>query len=107
MGVKNNGKSLVCCQYIKEGIEHPFETFDKKSKIRVPINCESKNLIYVAICSGCKEEHIGQTQAMLKKRLNAYRQHIRQPELQQINVEDHIRTCGGGNFKIMPFFAIR
>ena len=44
---------------------------------------------------------------MLNKRLNTYNQHIRQPELQQIDVEGHIRTCGGGNFKIMPFFAIR
>ena len=44
---------------------------------------------------------------MFKERLNIYRQHIRQPELQQIDVEDHIRICGGGNFKVMPFFAIR
>ena len=44
---------------------------------------------------------------MLKERLNTYRQHIRQLELQQIDVEDHIRTCGGGNFKIIPFFAIQ
>ena len=44
---------------------------------------------------------------MLKERLNTYRQHIRQSELQQIDVEGHIRTCGAGNFKIMPFFAIQ
>ena len=44
---------------------------------------------------------------MLKERLNTYRQHIRQPELQQIDIEVHVRTCGGGNFKIMLFFAIR
>ena len=44
---------------------------------------------------------------MLKERLNTYRQHIRQPQLQLIDVEGHIRTCGCGNFKIMPFFAIR
>ena len=44
---------------------------------------------------------------MLKERLNIYRRHIRQPELQQIDVECHIRACGGGNFKIMPLFAIR
>ena len=43
---------------------------------------------------------------MLTERLNTCRQHIRQPELQQIDVESHIRTCGGGNFKIIPFFAI-
>ena len=106
-GVRNCGKSFVCCQYIKEGIEHTFKTVDKKLEIRLPFNCESKNLIYVVICSGCKEEYIGQTETMLKERLNTYRQHIRQPELQQIDVEGHIRTCGGGNFKIMPFFTIR
>ena len=44
---------------------------------------------------------------MLKERLNTYRQHTRQPELQQIDVKSHKRTCGGGNFKIIPFFAIR
>ena len=105
-GVKNCGKSLVCCKYIKEGIEHTFKTVDKKFEIRVPFNCESKNLIYVVIYSGCKEENIGQTQTMLKERLNTYRQHIRQPELQQISVEGHIRTRGGENFKIMSLFAI-
>ena len=44
---------------------------------------------------------------MLKERSNTYRQHIRQPELQQMDAEGHIRSCGGGNFKIMPLFAIR
>ena len=50
---------------------------------------------------------MGQIQTMLKERLNTYRQHIRQPELQQIDVEGHIRTYGGGNFKILLFFATR
>ena len=31
---------------------------------------------------------------MLKERLNNYIQHIRQPELQQIDVEGYIRICG-------------
>ena len=45
LGVKNCGKSLVYCKYIKEGIEHTFKTVDKIFEIRVPFNCESKNLI--------------------------------------------------------------
>ena len=36
---------------------------------------------------------MGQTQTMLKERLNTYRQHIWLPELQQIDVEGHLRTC--------------
>ena len=103
---KNCCKSFVCCQYIKKGIEHTFKTVIEKFEIRVSFNCESKNLIYVVICSGCKEEYIGQTQTMLKERLSTCRQHIRQPELQQIDVEGQIRTCGSGNFKIMPPLAI-
>ena len=57
------------------GIENTFKTVDKKFKIRIPFNCESKNLIYSVICSGCREEYIGQTQTMFKERLNIYRQH--------------------------------
>ena len=44
---------------------------------------------------------------MLKKRLNTCRQHIQQPELQEIDVEGLIGICGGDNFKIMPVFASR
>ena len=44
---------------------------------------------------------------MLKKKLNAYRHHIQQPELKQIDVEGHIRTSGGENVKIMLYIAIR
>ena len=32
---------------------------------------------------------------------------MQQLELQKIDVEGRIRTCGGGSFKIMPFYAIR
>ena len=44
---------------------------------------------------------------MLKERLNASSQHISQPKPQQMDAKGHIRTCRGGNFKIMPFSAIR
>ena len=59
----------------------------------MPFNCESKNLIYFLICCGCKEEYTGQTQTMLKERLNANRQHIRQPELQQTDASMIFDIC--------------
>ena len=46
---------------MKEDIEHTFNTVSKKLEIRVPFNCETKNLIYFVIWSGCKEK------TMLKK----------------------------------------
>ena len=99
-GVKTCGESFACRQYINQGTEHTFETVDEKFEIRMPVNCESKHLIYVKICSGHKEEYIGKTQTMLKERLNTYRQHMRQPQLQQINLEGHIKTCAGRNYAV-------
>ena len=71
-GVKNWSKSFICCQYIKEYIVDTFKFVTKKFKI-IPFNYESKNLIYVVNCSGCKEENIGQIQTMLIERLNTSR----------------------------------
>ena len=69
-------------------------------------NCESSNLIYVVICQGSKEEHIGETGCLMKERINIYRKHIRQPQYQQLVVEEHLRTCGNGKFHMFPFFKI-
>lgn len=44
---------------------------------------------------------------MMKERLNTHRQHIQQPELQQIDAEGHIKTCRYENFKVLLFFEIR
>ena len=42
----------------------------------------------------------------MKERINIYRQHIRQPQYQQLAVEEHLRTCGDGKFHMFPFFKI-
>ena len=34
-------------------------------------------------------------------------QHIQQHKLRQIDVERHIRTCDGENFKSTPFFGTK
>ena len=40
------------------------------------------------------------------EKINIYRQHIRQPQYQQLAVEEDIRTCGDGQFHVFPFFKI-
>ena len=59
-----------------------------------------KAVIYAVICQGCKEEYVGETSCLVKERLNIYRQHIRQPQYQQLAVEEHLRTCGEGKFHV-------
>ena len=63
--------------------------------------------IYVIIFSGCSKEYIGQSGGQLKERLSIYRQHIRQPEYEKIEVERHLRTYAKGIYKIFPFFKTK
>ena len=35
-----------------------------------------------------------------------YRQHIRQPRYQQLNVEGHLRVCGNGEFQTFPLLKM-
>ena len=58
------------------------------------MSCNSFNAIYVVICSGCLQEYIakrGVGKTRLRDRVKVYRQHIQQPEHQQLKVEEHIR----------------
>ena len=54
----------------------------------------------------CKEEYIGETGCLVRKGINIYRQHMRQPQHQQLAVEEYLRTCGDGKFQIFPFFKM-
>ena len=74
------------------------------------MTCDNANLIYVLICSGYNGEYIGETginKQKLKDRVRVYRQHIRQPEYQQLKVEEHLKNCSNGEFMIFPFLQMR
>ena len=66
--------------------------------------------LYVVIFGTCKEEYIGETgegKTKLRDRVRVYRQHIRQPQYQQLKVEGHLRVCGNGEFRIFPLLQMR
>ena len=74
------------------------------------MSCDSFNVIYVVICSDCGEEYIRESgigKQKVRDRVRIYRQHIRQPEYQQLKVESHLRQCGNGKFRIFPFLQLR
>ena len=73
------------------------------------MTCENSDLIYVVICSICKEEYIGETgegKTRARERVRVYRQHIHPQQYQQLKCEEHFRTCGKGQFKICRFFKL-
>ena len=104
--VKNCGKNSTSCPYLLKLSLYQFKRVKKSFLLKNSFNCESSNLIYVFICQGCKEEYTGEKGCLLKERIYIYRQHIRQPQYQQLAVEEHLRTCGDRKFHMFPFFKI-
>ena len=107
---KCGNKRCECCHHLLLSDTYKFKNVNKTFKFKTSMSCDSSNLIYVVICSSCKEEYIGETglnKTKLRDRVRVYRQHIRQPQYQQLKVEGHLRTCSGGNFKVFPFLQMR
>ena len=100
-------KSLFCCDYIIEAKLFNFKNWYQPFILKSNSNCETPNLMHVIICSCYNKEYNGQTGEQLKERLSIYRQCIRQPEYEKIEVERHLRTYAKGIFKIFPFFKIK
>ena len=53
------GKSCFCCDYIIEAERFKFKNWHQPFVLKSNFNCETPNLIYVIICSGCNKEYIG------------------------------------------------
>ena len=70
------GKSCFCCDYIIEAELFKFKNWHQPFVLKFNFYCETPNLIYVIICSGCNKKYIEQTGGQLKERLSIYRQHI-------------------------------
>ena len=103
-------KKCECCSSLLLGNSYTFKNVDKTFNLKAYFSCDSSNLLYVVICPTCGEEYTGKTgvgRTKLRDRVRVYRQHIRQADYQNIKVEEHLRTCGKGTFKIFPLLQMR
>ena len=99
-----------CCKYLILSNHYIFKEVNYKFTVKSSISCEGSNLIYVVVCPNCQGEYIGETginRQKLRDRVRIYRQHIGQPRYQMLKVEEHLRNCGNGQFKIFPFLKMR
>ena len=88
---------------------YTFKNVEITFKLKNRFTCHSLNLIYVVICGTCKEEYIGETgegKTKLRDRVRVYRQHIWQPQYQQLKVEGHLRACGNGEILLFPLLQM-
>ena len=103
-------KRCEFCKHLFLSDHCVFKEVNYKFTLKTPMTCDSANLIYVVICLGCNGEYIGEAginKLKLRDRVGVYRQHIRQPEYQQLKVEGHLRNCSNGEFTIFPFLQMR
>ena len=106
---KCGDKRCGTCSYIYECETFIFKN-QKTFQIRHPMNCKSKNLIYVMTCNGCGEHYIGQTGDKLCTRMTVHCQQIRDPSTRQLPVSDHLETCNRNpsklHFMVVPILKI-
>ena len=89
--------------------EYTFKYINKTFTLKTSMSYNNFNVIYVVICSVCLEEYIGETgvgKRRLRDRVRVYRQQIKQPEHQELKVEEYIRICGRSSFKIFQFLQM-
>ena len=102
-------KRCECCASQLLGNSYTFKNVDKTFNFKAYFSCDSSNL-YIIICATCAEEYTSETgvgKTKLRDCVPVYQQHIRQPEYQKLKVEEHLRTCGKGTFKIFPLLQMR
>lgn len=67
-----------------------YINFNRVFNLKSSFHCQSMDLIYVIIGTYCFEEYIGETCGELEDRRHIYRQHIREPDYQQLEAEEHL-----------------
>lgn len=105
--VRKCGKDCTMCKYLQTG-----EYITLKNGKRVTTNgnfeCSSRNVVYIATCSGCSESYIGETGDELLSRFAVHRQQSKlHPSQAPVQADVHFRLCGKGYYKVYPFFRPR
>ena len=103
-------KRCECCNYLLINEHYIFKNVQITFKLKSRFTCDSFNLTYVVICGTCKGEYIGETvegKTKPRDRVRVYRQHIRQPQYQQLKVEGHLRVRSNGKFRIFSLLQMR
>jgi len=70
-------KMCKCCRHIQPADAVYIPHINQKILIEEAMNCSSRNIIYVIICTKCNKVYVGETKNKLKDRMNKHRSDIR------------------------------
>lgn len=101
---KCNNPRCGTCDHLTEGTCFNFN--GRSFTVNANMSCDTKNVICVITCPGCKEFYIGETGNTLRARVRVHKQHINTPEYRQIALSEHLDVCGHKQFHIFPFYKL-
>ena len=98
---------ILCTHYL-----HTGDSLELKNGSTLTANehfdCLSRNLLYVAVCSGCQETYLGETGDQLSTRFAVHRQQSKlNADIQAVKADQHFRICGGDKYKVFPFKRLK
>lgn len=105
--VSKCGKNCILCKNIKAEQVITLKN-GKTIKPNGNFDCTSRNLVYIATCSGCRESYIGETGDTLYNRWSVHRQQSKWPIAEApVQADIHFRLCGKDNYYVFPFYRPR
>ena len=102
---KCNFRGCKTCDDILEIDSYYFRNAGINYKIKYPMSCIVRNLIYATICKNCGYTYIGET-VNLRSRMTAHRSNSRNTDDASQVVSKHLSRCGKG-FHVLPLFKLQ
>ena len=62
-------------------------------EIKTPMNCKSKNVLYIISCKSCDEQYVGLTNSTLNRRMTVHREQIKHKKYRQLGLSRHLEEC--------------
>ena len=97
-------RNCRCCQDILEVDSLYFRNSDIDFKIKKPMSCITRNLIYATICKKCGFTYIGET-VNLRSRMNTHRSSSNSRTAATQENSRHLYKCGEG-FWVCPLYKV-
>ena len=78
---KCNTPSCLTCPYSITGKVVKASATSFKLEVNAPVNCDTKNLIYLISCQHCREQYVGESHRTANARFGNHRGYVNRKEL--------------------------
>ena len=102
---KCNLRGCRTCEDMIETESYYFRNAGINFKIKYPMSCITRNLIYAIFCKKCGLSYVGET-VNLRSRMAAHRSNSKTLDNASQKVSAHLYNCANG-FHILPLFKLR